>query len=61
MEKGFDHLRCPMCGGELIYSEGTHDLCCRNNRYERVSEEEWEASFNEVRAGYMGEKSGGYI
>lgn len=34
MEEEFDHLRCPMCGGELVYSEGTHDLCCRNNPYE---------------------------
>ena len=31
METDFDYLRCPMCGGELIYSEGTHDLCCRRN------------------------------
>ncbi len=37
MEEGFDHLRCPMCGGELVYSEGTHDLCCRNNPYELVN------------------------
>lgn len=34
METDFDYLRCPMCGGELIYSEGTHDLCCRQNRPE---------------------------
>ena len=34
METDFDYLRCPMCGGELIYSEGTHDLCCRRNRPE---------------------------
>jgi len=37
MEKVFDHLRCPICGSELIYSEGTHDLCCTNNPYERMS------------------------
>jgi len=23
-----------MCGGELIYSDGTHDLCCKNNKQE---------------------------
>jgi len=34
METDFDYLRCPMCGGELIYSDGTHDLCCRRNRPE---------------------------
>lgn len=34
METDFDYLRCPMCGGELIYSEGTHDLCCRRNGQE---------------------------
>lgn len=44
MGEGFDHLRCPMCGGELIYSEGTHDLCCARNPYESMSAEEWEAS-----------------
>ncbi len=37
MGEGFDHLRCPMCGGELIYSEGTHDLCCARNPYESMS------------------------
>lgn len=30
MEEKFDHLACPICGGELLYSEGTHDLGCRN-------------------------------
>jgi hypothetical protein len=44
MGDGFDHLRCPMCGGELIYSEGTHDLCCARNPYESMSGEEWEAA-----------------
>ena len=44
MGEGFDHLRCPMCGGELIYSEGTHDLCCARNPYESMSAEEWETS-----------------
>ena len=44
MGEGFDHLRCPMCGGELIYSEGTHDLCCARNPYESMSGEEWEAN-----------------
>lgn len=39
METDFDYLRCPMCGGELIYSEGTHDLCCRRNRPEAGEEE----------------------
>ncbi|MEW6144558.1 MAG: hypothetical protein AB1598_06015 [Thermodesulfobacteriota bacterium] len=44
MEEGFEHLRCPMCGGELIYSEGTHDMCCSRNPYESMSSEEWEAA-----------------
>lgn len=59
MGEGFDHLRCPMCGGELIYSEGTHDLCCARNPYESMSGEEWEASaaLREGRAGY-GEGAG---
>jgi len=38
METDFDYLRCPMCGGELIYSEGTHDLCCRRNGQEAGEE-----------------------
>ena len=42
METDFDYLRCPMCGGELIYSEGTHDLCCRRNRPEAGEEEKSE-------------------
>lgn len=59
MGEGFDHLRCPMCGGELIYSEGTHDLCCARNPYESMSGEEWEAgaALHEGRAGY-GEGAG---
>lgn len=59
MGEGFDHLRCPMCGGELIYSEGTHDLCCARNPYESMSGEEWEASaaLHEGRAEY-GESAG---
>ena len=31
MAEEFDHLLCPICGTELIYSEGTHDLGCTNN------------------------------
>ena len=56
MGEGFDHLRCPMCGGELIYSEGTHDLCCSRNPYESMSGEEWAAGLElrEGRAGYWG-------
>jgi hypothetical protein len=48
-----------MCGGELIYSEGTHDLCCARNPYESMSAEEWEAgaALHEGRAGY-GEGAG---
>src|SRR3990167_11014834 len=59
MGEGFDHLRCPMCGGELIYSEGTHDLCCARNPYESMSGEEWEAgaALHEGRAG-CGEGAG---
>jgi len=34
MTNDFECLRCPMCGGELIYSDGTHDLCCKNNKQE---------------------------
>jgi hypothetical protein len=43
-----------MCGGDLIFSEGTHDLCCARNPYESMSGEEWEASaaLHEGRAGY---------
>ena len=33
----FESLACPMCGGELIYSEGTHDLCCVKNVSELCS------------------------
>jgi hypothetical protein len=33
----FESLSCPMCGGELIYSEGTHDLCCIKNTSELSS------------------------
>lgn len=31
MAEEFDHLYCPICGSELVYSEGTHDLGCTNN------------------------------
>ncbi|MEM7009247.1 MAG: hypothetical protein AAF462_08960 [Thermodesulfobacteriota bacterium] len=31
MAEEFDHLPCPICGRELLYSEGTHDLGCINN------------------------------
>ena len=31
MTNEFDHLHCPMCGGIILYSEGTHDLGCENN------------------------------
>lgn len=31
MAEEFDHLLCPICGTELVYSEGTHDLGCKNN------------------------------
>lgn len=31
MAEEFDHLPCPICGSELVYSEGTHDLGCLNN------------------------------
>ncbi len=39
MTYDFESLSCPMCGGELIYSEGTHDLCCAKNKYELSSME----------------------
>lgn len=54
MEKGFDHLRCPMCDSELMYSEGTHDLCCRNNPYERMTRDH---SVREEQASYGSEQS----
>lgn len=57
MEEGFDHLRCPMCGGELMYSEGTHDLCCRNNPYEIANSDELQASEREL--GNVAQKAGG--
>jgi len=31
MAEEFDYLLCPICSCELIYSEGTHDLGCKNN------------------------------
>ena len=31
MAEEFEHLNCPICGSELVYSEGTHDLGCRKN------------------------------
>ncbi len=31
MAEEFDHLACPNCGSELVYSDGTHDLGCKNN------------------------------
>lgn len=55
MEKEFDHLRCPICGSELMYSEGTHDLCCRNNPYERMSRDH---AVREAAASYGSEESG---
>jgi len=66
MRDGFDHLRCPMCGGELIYSEGTHDLCCARNPYESMSGEEWEAAaaLHDERAEYgewAGERDAGRL
>lgn len=27
----FAPLHCPVCGGELIYADGTHDLICQKN------------------------------
>ncbi len=31
MAEEFDCFHCPICDGELVYSEGTHDLGCKNN------------------------------
>lgn len=31
MAEEFNHLPCPICGSELVYSEGTHDLGCKKN------------------------------
>ena len=66
MEEVFDYLRCPMCGDELMYSEGTHDLCCRNNPYERMSREhsarEAVAPFSPGQTkGESGHQDAGYI
>lgn len=33
----FTPLRCPLCGGELIYSDGTHDLICERNTLDNGS------------------------
>ena len=59
MAEGFEHLHCPMCGGELIYSDGTHDLCCVRNAYESsvAGAEMARVTLHEERAGYGGEKS----
>ncbi len=56
MQEGFEHLRCPMCGGELIYSEGTHDLCCVRNTYESAAAcaVREGGALHEERAGYGG-------
>lgn len=39
MTYDFEPLSCPMCGGELMYSEGTHDLCCVRNTPELLNTE----------------------
>lgn len=59
MGEGFEHLRCPTCGGELIYSEGTHDLCCSRNPYESTAAgaEEAGGALHEERAEYGDEKN----
>ena len=31
MAEEFDCFHCPICDSELVYSEGTHDLGCKNN------------------------------
>jgi hypothetical protein len=54
MGEGFEHLRCPMCGSELIYSDGTHDLCCVKNPYES---EAAGGALHEERAEYGDEKN----
>ena len=54
MREGFEHLRCPMCGGELIYSEGTHDLCCVRNPYESAAGRAEGVGLHEERAEYGG-------
>lgn len=59
----FQPLNCPMCGEELLYSEGTHDLCCALNKPELLnalsddqahSEKKSEQlrALHELRAGY---------
>jgi hypothetical protein len=45
-----------MCGGELIYSEGTHDLCCVKNPYESAAAREEGGVLHEERAEYGGAK-----
>ncbi|MEQ9619875.1 MAG: hypothetical protein RIG61_11980 [Deltaproteobacteria bacterium] len=61
MEEGFGHLRCPMCSAELIYSEGTHDLCCRNNPYEIENRPALQAKEDEVVNTALHEKGAGYF
>jgi len=63
MTYDFEPLSCPMCGGELMYSEGTHDLCCVKNASELSSLETGRGrsvettvgsgrTLHELRAGY---------
>ncbi|HET7289102.1 MAG TPA: hypothetical protein VFJ67_01595 [Thermodesulfobacteriota bacterium] len=59
MGEGFEHQRSPTSGGELIYSEGTHDLCCSRNPYESTAAgaEEAGGALHEERAEYGDEKN----
>jgi len=36
MNSEFKSLTCPNCNSDLIYSDGTHDLKCKNNNAENL-------------------------
>lgn len=57
MADEFDHLPCPICGSELVYSEGTHDLGCKNNPkpFEGPNKKR-ERKFHEQPAAYESDK-----
>lgn len=66
MTDDFEPLSCPMCGGELRYSEGTHDLCCVENTPELLNTETGRGrreapvkGFHEPRARYGALEVGG--
>ena len=52
MTDDFNYLSCPMCGSRLVYSEGTHDLCCVRNGYEIANRDSYSKYLAEKEPGY---------